>query len=158
MTTDGATNPVVEWEVLNGLPVEGPMPKHFHTCRPTPSTAGFVLRFRNADGSEWIGNFQEDLFGPDEVRAWPEANALIVFAAGNFYLVDSSDPRSYEAGEPLCFAGLILNYDRTKLFVNDFWSVVAYGLDRTPIWQSTVEDLGMIAWMREMDGVSSLGN
>jgi hypothetical protein len=117
-----------------------------------------VVRFRNADGSEWIGNFQQDLFGPDELIAWPEANAVIVFTAGNFYLVDSSDPGSYEAGGPLCFVGgLILNDDRTKFFVNDFWSVVAYGRDRTAIWQSSVEDLGTIAWMREVDGVIALG-
>lgn len=80
-----------------------------------------------------------------------------MFAASNFYLVDPSEPASYVAGGPFCFpGGLILNDDRTRFFVNDFWSVVAYGRDRAPIWQSSVEDLGSIAWMGEMDGVVAL--
>ena len=157
MSTDGATNRFVQWEILTGLPAEGPIPRHFHRGRPTPSADDFVVRFRNSDGSEWIGIFQGDIFGPDDVMVWPEANAVIVYTAGNFYLVDSSDPGSYEAGGPLCRPGFFLNDDHTKLFVNDFCSVVAYGRDRTAIWQSSVEDLGTIAWMKEMDGVIALG-
>jgi hypothetical protein len=156
MSADGATNQAAQWEVLKGVPPEGPAPKHFHRGRPTPSEYDFVVRFRKADGSEWIGTFQPDIFGPDEVRAWPEANAVIVYTAGNFYLFDPSDPSRYESGGPLCRPDFFLNDDHTKLIVYDFGTVVAYGRDRTAIWQFEV-DVGTIDWVRDVDGVITLG-
>ena len=154
MSTDGGTNQAPRREVLKGLPAEGPFPTHFHQGHPTPWTEGFVVRFRNAGGNEWVGNFQEETLGRNEVVHWPEANALIVIAADNFYLIHSTNPGSYVSGGPLCFAsGLFLNDDRTTLFVADLYKVVAYRRDRKPIWQATTEDLGMIIWMGERDGI-----
>ena len=57
------TSRIVRWEVLAGLPGEGPIPHHFHLGHPTPWKEGFVVRFWNQDGSEWVGNSQGGFLG-----------------------------------------------------------------------------------------------
>lgn len=47
----------VGWEVLTGLPGDGPIPYHFHLGHPSPWAEGLVVRFWKADGSSWVGNF-----------------------------------------------------------------------------------------------------
>jgi hypothetical protein len=137
MSTEANTTHVVRWEVLNGLPGEGPIPKHFHLGHPTPWAEGFVVRFWNSDGREWVGNFQGGGFGHTEIVGWPEASAVVVIATDNFYLVDAKDPANYETLGPHCLvSGAILSEDRTKLFVAEEYQVLAYGRDRTAIWQS----------------------
>jgi hypothetical protein len=153
VSTAASTSQVVRWEILNGLPGEGPIPEHFHLGHPTPWREGFVVRFWNADGSEWVGNFQDGDFGHREILAWPEANAVIVIAADDFYLVDCRDPGNYVTLGPQCLvSGAILNEDRTTLFVAEEYEVVAFGRDRRPIWQSKGLG-GLIISIRSMNGV-----
>lgn len=153
MSTEASTSQIVRWEILNGLPGEGPIPKHFHLGHPTPWAEGFVVRFWKADGSEWVGNFQGGGFGHTELVAWPEANAIVVIAADNLYLVDSQDPGKYVTLGPQCLvSGAILNEDRTKLFVAEQYRVIAYGRDRRPIWESKGLG-GLIISIGRMGGV-----
>jgi len=56
--TDPGPNSLVRWEILKGLPGEGPLPRYFHLGHSTPWSEGFVVRFWNSDGAEWVGNFQ----------------------------------------------------------------------------------------------------
>lgn len=93
------------------------------------------MRFWNGDGSEWVGNFQAGGSGLSEVVNWPEANAIAVIATDNLYLVDARDPADYVTLQGVV-SGAILNEDRTKLFVAERYEVIAYGRDRTPVWQS----------------------
>lgn len=119
------------------MPGDGPVPKHFHLGHPTPWTEGFVVRFWNVDGSEWVGNFQHGGFGQNEITAWPEANAVVVVAACNFYLVNVADPTRFASvGPQSVVSRAILNEDHTTLYVAEEHRVIAYGLDLEPIWQS----------------------
>jgi len=92
--TDASTSRIVRWEILKGLPTEGPIPKYFHLGHPTPSSEGFVVRFWNADGTDWVGNFRCG-WGLGTVVDWPEASILIVIAYGACYFLQKSDPLRY---------------------------------------------------------------
>jgi hypothetical protein len=78
---------IVRWEVLNGLPGEGPMPKHFHLGHQTPWAEGFVVRFWNEDGTEWIGNFRRGGTEFSTLLDWCESNLFVVVAAGTLYFL-----------------------------------------------------------------------
>src|SRR5258708_2157304 len=99
--TDINTGGIVRWEILRGLPGDGPVPKYFHLGHPTPWTEGLVVRFWNADGTEWVGNFQNSRSGGCEILTWPEANAIIIKTSGPFtfdlYLVDAGNPEAYNS-------------------------------------------------------------
>jgi hypothetical protein len=152
----GHTNQPVRCEVLKGLPGEGPAPKHFHGGHPTPWTEGVVVRVRNADGGEWVGNFQGGHFSPKEIVAWPEANSVVVIVGGCFYLVDTDNPDNYLTLGPGCDASAaILSADRTRLFVAEWYQVIAYGRDRRPIWESDTL-FGFILSIGESHGVLEL--
>jgi len=68
MSADANTSRIARWEILPGLPGDGPVPKYFHTCHPTPWAEGFVVRLWNDDGTDWFGNFQ---------AGWTEFSAVI---------------------------------------------------------------------------------
>jgi hypothetical protein len=42
---EGAGTRIERWEILPGLPGEGPDPKHFHLRHPTPWKEGVAVRF-----------------------------------------------------------------------------------------------------------------
>ena len=88
-----SVNRVVRWEVLPGLPGEGPEPRHFHTGHPTPWAEGLVIRFWNEDGTEWVGNFQGHR--SREIVLWREADAVVVLVMDNLYVVDAHNPEHY---------------------------------------------------------------
>jgi hypothetical protein len=77
MSADSIPNPVVRWEILKGLPSEGPIPKYFHKGHPTPWAEGFVVRFWNEDGTEWVGNFQGGSGSIGTVVDSPEATMIV---------------------------------------------------------------------------------
>jgi hypothetical protein len=109
-------NQIVQWDVLAGLPGEGPLPKHFHLGHPTPWTEGFVVRFRNQDGVEWIGNFQRGINGLNKILAWNEAGCVVVFANGACYRISVSGPDRYSThGSNVMYA--LFNDDRTLLLL-----------------------------------------
>ena len=96
--SDATTSRIVRWGALPGLSGEGPAPKHFHLKRPTPWSEGFVVRFWNQDGSEWVGNFQGLQDWSTRVVLWPEADFIVVLAMDNFYLVDAGNPTGTSNG------------------------------------------------------------
>jgi len=156
MGTEPGTGQSVRWEVLKGLPGVGAIPKHFHLGHPTPWTEGLVVRFWNGDGSEWVGNFQAGGSGHTEIVDWPEANAIAVIARDKFYLVDAKDPGDYGTLGQGPVSGAILNEDRTRLFVAEEYEVIAYGRDRTPVWQSNGLG-GTVISMTDTGGVLAVG-
>ncbi len=95
MSADTSTNHIVRWEILKGLPSEGPLPKYFHLGHPTPWSEGFVVRFWNSDGTEWVGNFQSGWSPIGTVVDWPEAAIFVVIAYGAAYFLMKSDPQRY---------------------------------------------------------------
>src|SRR5690348_2002419 len=114
---DSSPDRIVRWEILKGLPGEGPIPKHFHLGRPTPWAQGVVVRFWKQDGTEWVGNFQGRTFGVDDVLLWPEAKAVAVIAGGDFYLIDDDDTNSYSTLGSQCSANGMMLDERHNVLV-----------------------------------------
>jgi len=96
MSADANMSRILRWEILPGLPGEGPIPKHFHFGHPTPWAEGFVTRFWNVDGSEWVGNFQGGIIGLNAVLEWAEADCVVLFARGACYFIPAGKPDRYE--------------------------------------------------------------
>lgn len=111
-----SSSQVVNWEVLPGLPGEGPIPKHFHLGHPTPWTEGFVVRFWNQNGDEWIGNFQRGINGLNKILDWNEAGCVVVFANGACYRISVSRPDQYSThGSNVMY--VLFNDERTSLIL-----------------------------------------
>jgi hypothetical protein len=80
------TNPPL-WEVLEGLPVYGPMAVPFSATGQGTHREGLVVRFSPVTGT-WVGNFQRGLTSLDDVCAHPDGRHVVVVAGGTAYLVD----------------------------------------------------------------------
>lgn len=131
----------VGWEVLTGLPGDGPIPYHFHLGHPSPWAEGLVVRFWKADGSSWVGNFQGLQDWSTKVVLWPEADSIAVLAMDSFYLVDASRPENYATLDSQHLVDdIVLGEEHEMLFVATSTSILAFGKDRRQIW--TRSDLG----------------
>jgi hypothetical protein len=131
--SSGGAGRVVRWEILPGLPGEGPLPKPFHLGHPTPWAEGLVVRFFAADGSSWIGNFQRSSYlRPTEVILWQEANVIVVIAAGALYLIDAANPSDYYWLKLI--KGIVFDEHWETLFVADSIRLYAFDRDRRPRW------------------------
>src|SRR5262249_27350003 len=126
---------IVRWELLKGLPAEGPVPKHFHTGHPTPWTEDVVLRFFCVDNKSWLGNFQGLQDWGVSVLLWREADALIVLARDNFYLVSAMNPDEYQTLDPPDLVdSVLLDESQNILFVADTRAIHAFNRDCRRIW------------------------
>jgi hypothetical protein len=127
---------ILRWEILSGLPGEGPTPLYFHSQQPTPWAEGLVVRFWRADGSEWVGNFQGKQDWSTKVLLWPEADSVIVMAMDNLYLLDAGNPRNYVAADSeLLVDDVMFDDDRNALFVAANGTILAFGRNRRLIWR-----------------------
>ena len=133
-----STSQVVRWEILPGLPGEGPPPKYFFVGHATPWVEGLVVRFGNANGTAWTGNFQGRQDWSTKVVLWPEADAVVVIAVDNFFLVNASDPDDYVTVEARFLVDeVMLDEGRTMLFVAASTTIFAYRRDRQLLWTRT---------------------
>jgi hypothetical protein len=76
------------WEILDGLPVYGPMAEPFSATGQGTHCEGLVVRFSAPTGS-WVGNFQRGFSSLDEVFAHPDGRHVVVVAGGTAYIVDA---------------------------------------------------------------------
>jgi len=76
------------WEILDGLPVYGPMAEPFSATGQGAHREGLVVRFSPGTGS-WVGNFQRGVTSLDEVFAHPDGRHIVVVAGGTAYIVDA---------------------------------------------------------------------
>lgn len=128
-----STSQIVRWEILKGLPGDGPIPKYFHLGHPTPWSEGLVVKFSHADGTSWAGNFQRSAYSRrTEVLLWPEADSVIVIASGAFYLIDASNPDKYSTVRLVTQA--LLDPQRTMLFVAETLRISAFDRNRRVAW------------------------
>lgn len=145
-----------QWEVINGLPGDGPAPMHFHCGHPTPWSEGFVVKFLSADRSAWIGNFQRGIVGFNTVVDWPEAKLVVVIANGACYFVPTTDPATYRTHRLDSVQALLFDSGRDLLLVADYGGVTAYRRDRTIAWQQEGLGLPGIAFISCTDGVLAI--
>jgi hypothetical protein len=80
------------FEVLPGLPGEGPYPEQFTTSGGT-HREGFVVRVIPEHGAAWIGNFQPGLGAISKVVVHPDGKTLLVFSRGLAYPIDPETRR-----------------------------------------------------------------
>src|SRR5215471_12811382 len=80
------------FEVLPGLPGDGPYPEQFTTAGGT-HREGFVVRVLPERGPPWVGNFQRGLGTFSGVMWHPGGRLLLVIAHGQAYLVDPESRR-----------------------------------------------------------------
>jgi hypothetical protein len=85
--SDASDNPI-RYEILPGLPPYGPPALTFSSTGRGKHQEGFVVRFFTASGEEWVGNFISGLDGISGVFPHPNGHHLIVFSAGQGYVVD----------------------------------------------------------------------
>jgi hypothetical protein len=124
---------IVRWEILKGLPAEGPAPKYLHMGHPTPWAEGFVVRFWNEDGTEWVGNFQAQ-WGEGSVFDLPGSTSLIVIAYGACYLVPKSDPERYICQGSGVSSALVCDEQQILVVAHQGGDLVAYGPSGTKAW------------------------
>ncbi len=126
---------IVRWEILKGLPGEGPLPRYFHCGHPTPWAEGVVVRFVYDDGSCWVGNFQGTSLGRSDIALWPEANAISTIAGGSYYLIDSGNPDSYSTLGPQSVVNdMAFDEHRQMIFVAEGYRVHAFDVQRRKVW------------------------
>jgi hypothetical protein len=101
------------FEVLPGLPAEGPYPEQFSGHGGT-HREGFVVRVFPDRSAPWVGNFQAGLGGVSRVVPHPDGRTLLVLAGGCAYLVDPEarrlavPPVDDNVQDVLVFAGQIV--------------------------------------------------
>ena len=129
----GSTSSIVRWEILKGLPAEGPEPKYFHEGHPTPWAEGFVVKFWNEDGTEWVGNFQSQ-WGVRAVFDLPTSTVLVVIACGACYFVPKSEPNRYTFGGR-AVSSTIVDEERNHLVLAHCGgNLAAYAPDGSSVW------------------------
>ena len=127
-------DPIVRWEILQGLPGEVAPPRHFHVGNPRPWQEGFVVRFWHASGSDWVGNFQAGI-SRGAVLDWNEAGLILVFASGLLYLLNKNDLTYRFAASAV--TGFLFDEQRTMLICARVGGrMVAYGRTGETLWSS----------------------
>jgi hypothetical protein len=77
------------FEILAGLPGEGPLPEYFGATESGRFREGFVVRFFPVEGEAWVGNFEPGLTGLNEVIETSATGPITVIAGGQGYDLDS---------------------------------------------------------------------
>jgi hypothetical protein len=135
----GIRQRVVRFEVLPGLPGEGPVPKHFHTGHPTPWAEGFVVRFWNEDGTNWVGNFQAGITEFSTCIELPEASMAVIVSGGACYFLALDHPKGVTVqGDDI--TRILLSETRSVIVAHLAGAVRAFDYNGTPAW--TRADLG----------------
>ena len=88
---------VPSFEVLPGLPGEGPYPEQFTTMGGI-HREGFVVRVIPDRASPWVGNFQPGYRGISRVLFHPDGRTLLVVSRGIAYPID---PESRSLASPV---------------------------------------------------------
>jgi hypothetical protein len=82
---------VPNFVVLTGLPPYGPPAEPFSATGCGVHSEGFVVRFTDSQGLDWIGNFQPGLGGTSSAVEHPDGRRVLVIASGQGYVVDPDD-------------------------------------------------------------------
>jgi len=91
------------YEILQSLPVYGPMYIPISSDGEPFYSEGFVVKFWKSNGETWVANFAEGWTQYSEVFDFPEQHIIIVFAYGQGYIMNPDEER------PLSTFGLTIN-------------------------------------------------
>jgi len=79
---------VSSFELLAGLPGEGPAPEQFSATGQGKHREGIVVRFSPGAKQPWVGNFQPSYTKFFSVLPHPGNDLISVIAGGQGYLID----------------------------------------------------------------------
>jgi hypothetical protein len=118
-----------KFEVLDGLPPYGPAPLPFPESGYGAFREGLVVRFHQAAGGIWTGNFQRPSSGGyDCVIGHPDHQQVIVIAGGQGYFVDPELRRqTHKFGGAVSFAQHVP--DLNVVLIGDATSFAAFSAD-----------------------------
>lgn len=138
---EGAGTRIERWEILPGLPGEGPDPKHFHLRQPTPWREGVAVRFWNEDGTHWVGNFQAGWTEFSAVIELSETRLAVIIAKGACYRLSLNDPeRVMPLGDEIGVTGALVSEQEMLILASMPGSLT--GVDRNGMMVRTRNDFG----------------
>jgi hypothetical protein len=112
---------MTKFEILTGMPADGPYPEQFSATTWGTHSEGFVVRVNPPSADSWVGNFQRGLTSYDAVHPHPNARDLIVVAGGQAYIVEPKSRHSIEIfGAQICWSQA-LPERQLVLFHNGLW-------------------------------------
>jgi len=79
---------MILFEILSGLPGDGPVPDYFGFETHGRYREGFVVRFHPADCEPWVGNFQRGMTDLCHVLDGASPALVTVIAGGQAYEID----------------------------------------------------------------------
>jgi len=128
------TTPAKRFEVLDSLPAYGPMYVPVTDNGEPFYSEGFPVRFRKANGTDWVANFSLGWTNFNAVFDFPLRNKTIVFAGGQGYIM------SVESERPLNTFGLTINEvlqtESGSLICADGTSIMILDNEMDELWQS----------------------
>jgi hypothetical protein len=86
----------MNFRILDGLPVYGPMATPFPPEWGRYGREGLVVQFEPSTGDTWTGNFRPGYCGIDDARQHPDGCHVLVTFQGAMWVVD---PDSHDASE-----------------------------------------------------------
>jgi hypothetical protein len=88
------------FEVLNSLPIYGPMYVPVNNVDEPFFSEGFVVRFFKSDGTNWVGNFKPGATSLKAVYPLEHQERVLVISGGICYLVnpDEQKPKAIVRG------------------------------------------------------------
>ena len=84
------------FNILGGLPANGPMAVPFPGDGKHAHREGLVVQFEPYNKDPWIGNFQRGSYSLDIAILHPDKQHVVVIAGGNGYVVDPDIPTTVE--------------------------------------------------------------
>jgi hypothetical protein len=84
------------YEILESLPVYGPMYISITGNDEPYYSQGFAVRFCKSNGSDWVANFKPGWTGFNAVYDLERDNNILVIAGGTCYLMDAENEKPKE--------------------------------------------------------------
>ncbi|UUV21131.1 hypothetical protein [Paenimyroides aestuarii] len=123
-----------QFEVLKSLPAYGPMYIPINTDGEGFFSEGFVVKFYNKDGTNWIANFKPGWTNYYDVFDYPKFNIVIVIAGGFVYVMSPENKKpivSYELGVEYA-----LKHNDENLIFSDSEKIFDYNIYENSLWCS----------------------
>lgn len=84
------------YEILNALPIYGPMYVSVTDNGDPFYSEGFPVRFYKTDGTDWVANFQPGWTELKQIIEFEKTQNLLVVACGTCYLMNPNDTKPIE--------------------------------------------------------------
>ena len=122
------------YEILNSLPVYGPMYIPISVNGEPFYSEGFAVRFYKDNGTEWIANFQPGWSNLNKVFDYPDKDMIVVFASGFGYVMNPNQEK------PIMTIGSLArevfqNKNGDIISINDF-DIEIFNSQTLEIWTS----------------------